>query len=327
MPHQSRRNFHQAALAGLGALVCAPSLAQGEPFPNRPIRIVAPFAPGGGTDFIARAVAAKLSERLGQAVVVENRPGAGGLLGTEYALKQAPDGYTLLLVAGSYTVNPSLYKLKFDPLKDMTPIIQLSHGAYVVVVHPSVAAKTMAELVGLMKKQPGQFTYGSSGPGGHIHVVSEYLLDQVRVKALHVPYKGTGPAITDLMAGNVSMLLAGPEGVMQHVRSGRLRALAVTTAKRLAAYPDLPTVAETVAPGYDVVGWHGLIAPAGVPPEVQVKLNREIAATLKSKDMEDRLEPTGVSPAGGTPDGFGALIKLEIERYASVIKQAGIKLE
>ena len=227
-------------------------------------------------------MATKLSERIKSTVIVENRPGAGGTLGTDIALKSAPDGYTLLLVAGSYTVNPSLYKLSFDPIGDMTPVIQLSRGAYVLVVHPSVPARTLPELLALMRSDPGKYTFASSGMGGHLHVVTEYLFDLAKVKGTHVPYKGTGPAISDLLGGQVQMMFAGTEGVMQHVKSGKLRALAVGTAKRLAAFPDIPSAAEAV-PGYDVVAWHGLVAPKGVPAAVIDYLNREINATLSSK--------------------------------------------
>lgn len=326
-PVITRRDFGSLAVGVLGALATPGSFAQSGTFPTKPIKIIAPFAPGGGTDYIARVVATKLGERLKQPVIVENRPGAGGNLGTEFALKSPPDGYTLLLVAGSYTVNPSVYKLNFDPIADMTPVIQLSRGAYVLVVNAAVPAKNLAELLDLMRKEPGKIAYGSSGQGGHLHIVTEYMLDLAKVKATHVPYKGTGPAVTDLIGGNVQMMFAGTEAVMQHVKSGKLRALAVGTAKRLAAFPDIPTVAEAGVPGYDVVAWHGLIAPKGVPAPIVEFLNREINATLASKEMEDRLATNGVGTAGGSPTQFGSLLQAEVERYGKVIRQAGIKVD
>jgi tripartite-type tricarboxylate transporter receptor subunit TctC len=317
-----RRTF-SAALA-LGSLAPLAGRAQAA-FPSKPLRIICPFAPGGGSDFIARVAAARLTERIGQPVLVENRPGAGGTLGTEAGVKAAPDGYTMLLVAGSYTVNPALYKLSFDPVADISPVIQLSRGAYVLCVNPKVPANSLQELLALARKDPGKLTFASSGAGGHLHVVTEYMLDMAKVKATHVPYKGTGPAINDLLAGSVDMLFGGTEGLMQHVKAGKLRALAVGTARRLPAYPDLPSVAESGLPDYDVVAWHGLVAPRGVPPAVIAKLNAELNAVLKAKDMEDRLEPTGVGAAGGTPEQFGALIQAEIVRYGKVIRDAGIK--
>ncbi|MFC5522500.1 tripartite tricarboxylate transporter substrate binding protein [Polaromonas jejuensis] len=326
-PVITRRDFGTLAVGALGAVAAPAGFAQSGTFPAKPIKIIAPFAPGGGTDYIARVVATKLGERLKQPVIVENRPGAGGNLGTELALKSPPDGYTLLLVAGSYTVNPSVYKLNFDPIADMTPVIQLSRGAYVLVVNAALPVKSLAELLDLMRKEPGKIAYGSSGQGGHLHIVTEYMLDLAKAKATHVPYKGTGPAVTDLIAGNVQMMFAGTEAVMQHVKAGKLRALAVGTAKRLAAFPDIPSVAEAGVPGYDVVAWHGLIAPKGVPAPIVEALNREINATLATKEMEDRLAINGVGTAGGSPAQFGSLLQAEVERYGKVIRQAGIKAD
>ncbi|CAN5300372.1 tripartite tricarboxylate transporter substrate binding protein [soil metagenome] len=318
-----RRTFTTAAAAS--ALVAPFSARAQAAFPTKQLRIVCPFAPGGGSDFIARVAGAKLSERLGQPVIVENHPGAGGALGSEIGLRSAPDGYTLLLIAGSYTVNPSVYKLKFDPVADMTPVIQLSKGAYVLCVNPKVPANNLQELLALCRKDPGKLTFASSGAGGHLHIVTQYMFDLAKVKAQHIPYKGTGPAINDLLSGNVDMLFGGTEQLMQHVKAGKLRAIAVGTAKRLTAYPDIPSVAEQGLPEYDVVAWHGLIAPAGVPPAVIAKLNTEMNAGLQGKDMEARLEPTGVTAAGGSPEAFGTLIKAEIARYGKVVKDGGIK--
>ena len=323
----SRRSF-SAVIASLA--VPLPLIARSQDaFPSKPIRIVCPFAPGGGSDFIARVGADLLNKGLGQAVVVDNRPGAGGTLGTEIALHTPPDGYTLLLVAGSYTVNPSLYKLKFDPVGDMTPVIQLSKGAYVVCINPAkVQAKSLQELLAYGRQNPGKISFASAGNGSHLHIATEYMFGMAGVKATHVPYKGTGPAVTDLVAGNVDMLLAGTEALMPHVKSGRLRALAVTTAQRQPAYPDIPAVAETNGlKEYDVVAWHGLIAPKGVPAAVIARINGALNAGLKAPELVAKLEPTGVSPAGGTPEQFGNLIKTEIPRYAKVVKDNNIKAD
>lgn len=326
-----RRSFSALApalvLAGAGGLVSRTARAQAAAFPSKPIRIVCPFAPGGGSDFIARLTAGKLGERIGQSVLVDNKPGAGGVLGTEIGVKSAPDGYTLLLIAGSYTVNPALYKLNFDPVADITPVVQLSRGAYVLCVNARVPARNLQELLALARKDPGKLTFASSGAGGHLHVVTEYMFEMAKAKATHVPYKGTGPAVNDLLAGNVDMLFAGTEALMQHVKAGKLRALAVSTAKRLPAYPDIPSVAESGLPDYDVVAWHGLVAPKGLPPAVLAKLSTELNAMLRAKDVEERLEPTGVGAAGGTPEEFGALIRAELVRYGKVIREAGIKAE
>ncbi|GAB2486637.1 MAG: tripartite tricarboxylate transporter substrate binding protein [Comamonas sp.] len=315
----NRRRFH-AALASL-ALPAPFALRAEDRFPSRPLKIVCPFAPGGGSDFIARVASTLLGERLGQSAIVENRPGAGGTLGTELALRSPADGYTLLLVAGSYTVNPALYKLRFDPVADITPVIQLSKGAYVVCVNANVPARNLHELLAYGRQNPGKLTFASAGNGSHLHIVTEYLFGMAGVKATHVPYKGTGPAVTDLLAGNVDMLVAGTEALMQHVKAGKLRALAVTTAQRLQAYPDIPSVAEAGnLPDYDVVAWHGLVAPKGLPPAVLATLNDALNDGLQSKALIAQLEPTGVSPAGGTPGQFGTLIKAEIPRYGKVVR-------
>ncbi len=231
-------------LAALALPILAPCVIAAETYPTKPLKLIVPFAPGGGSDFIARLVAQKLGERLGQPVVIENRPGAGGNVGAELAVKSPPDGYTLLLCPASYTVNANLYKLTFDPVNDITPIAQLSRGPYLIAVHPSVPANTLAELVAIAKRDPDKLSYASSGNGSHVHVATEYLLSTMGVKAVHIPYKGTGPALNDTIAGNVQFLLGSVGPSLQHVKSGRLRGLAVTTPKRIAAAPELPTVME-----------------------------------------------------------------------------------
>lgn len=320
----NRRKLCVASLGLPGALEGANAWAQ-DGFPSKPVRIIVPFAPGGGTDFSARVFSAKLGERLGQPVTVENRPGAGSTLGTAYAVKSPPDGYTLLVISGSYVVNPSLYKLGFDPVNDVEPIIQLTESGYVLVVNPKVPARNLAELLELMRKRPGGITYASSGPGGHLQVVTEYMLGLAKVQAKHIPYRGTGPAVADVLAGNVDMMFGGTEALMQFVPSGKLRAIAVGTPKRLTAYPDIPTVEEAGVPGYEVVAWHGMLAPKGTPPDIVATLNRHMNAVVHDKVINEKIAPQGVEGAGGTPEQFRALLKNEIERYATVVRNARIQ--
>jgi len=307
--------------------IFAPGLACAQQYPTKPVHIIVPFAPGGGSDFIGRFIAQKLSERLGQQFIVDNRPGAGGNLGAELAVKSAPDGYTLLLIAGSYTVNPSLYKLSYDSGNDISPIIQLSQGPFVVAVHPSVPVKTLKELIDLAKKQPDKLSYASAGQGSITHLASELFLDMAKIKIVHVPYKGTGPALNDAIAGNVQLIFGSVSTSLQHIKSGRLRGLAVTTSRRISAAPELPTVAEAGVPGYEVILWHGLVGPKGIPKAIVDRLNSEAGQILKSKTMEDLLAADGVTAAGGTPEQFQALIKSDIERWRKVVERAGIKVE
>lgn len=319
------KQFFRGLLLALG--VFSAGFAQSQTYPAKPVRIIVPFAPGGGSDFIGRFIAQKLSERLGKQFLVDNRPGAGGNLGADMAVKSPPDGYTLLLIAGSYTVNPSLYKLAYDPANDVSPIIQLSQGPFVVAVHPSVPARSLKELIELVKKQPDKLSYASAGQGSITHLATELFLDLADLKVVHVPYKGTGPALNDAIAGNVQLMFGSVSTTLQHIKSGRLRGLAVTTPKRISAAPDMPTVAEAGVPGYEVILWHGLVGPKGMPKAVVDLLNSEAAQVLKSKAMEDLLAADGVSPAGGTPDQFRATIKADIERWSKVVKKAGVKIE
>jgi len=309
----------------LAALAAGTSFSQ--TYPTKPVRIIAPFAPGGGTDFIARLIAQKLTERLGQQVIVENKPGAGGNLGAEFAVKSPPDGYTLLLIAGSYTVNPSIYKLSFDPVNDITPLVQLSQGPFLVAVHPSVPAKTLKELIDYARKEPDKLSYASAGSGSITHLASELFLDMAKIKMVHVPYKGTGPALNDTIAGNTQLIFGSVATSLQFTKSGRLRGLAVTTPQRIPAAPELPTVAEAGVPGYEVVLWHGLVGPKGLPAAVVGRVNQAANDALKSKDVADLLATDGVAPAGGTPERFRAVIKADIERWSRVVKQANIKAD
>jgi tripartite-type tricarboxylate transporter receptor subunit TctC len=291
------------------------------------VKIVVGFAPGGGSDFAARVIAQQLTERMKNQVIVENKPGAGSLIGAEYVIKSAPDGYTLLLTPASYTVNPSVYKLSFDPLNDITPIAQISKGPYVVAVHPSVPAKTLKELVAYAKANPGKLSYASSGNGAHIHVATEYFLYTAGINIVHVPYKGTGPALNDTVGGQVQMIFGSVASALQYVKSGRLRPLAVTTPKRIAAAPDVPTVSESGYPGWEVTNWHGLVGPKGLPKDILQRLNKEVNGSVHSDEVKKVLSSDGLEPAGGTPEEFAALLKAEVARWAQVVKRANIKID
>jgi len=301
--------------------------AEAQQYPVKPIRFVAPFAPGGGTDFIARVAAQKLTEAVKQQVIVENRPGAGGTLGAEVGAKAAPDGYTFTVIAGSYAVNPSLYKLAFDPVGDITPVIQFSQGPFLVVVHPALPIKNMKDLIALAKSKPGGLSYATSGQGSIVHLSTELFLFMAGIKAVHIPYKGTGPAITDTMSGQTQFLFGSIAAVMPVVKQGRLRGIAVTTARRIPALPDIPTIAESGVKGYDVILWHGLIGPKGLPRAIVDRVNADLNKALLAKDMEEKLAADGVSAAGGTPEQFGALIKRDIETWRKVVRMAGVKAE
>ena len=313
----------------LAFIACSlfPLLVLAQTYPAKPVRIIVPFAPGGGSDLAGRLVAAKLTERMGAQFIVENRPGAGSNLGAELAVKAPADGYTLLLISASYTVNPSVYKLSFDPINDITPIIQISGGPYVIAVHPSVRANTLAELVQLAKREPEKLAYGSSGNGSIMHVASEYFLDSAKIKVLHVPYKGTGPAVADTIGGQVQLVFGAVPVTLPHVKAGRLRALAVTTDKRIAAAPDLPTVAESGYPGYEVTNWHGLVGPKGLPRDIVERLNREIGQVVLGDEMKKSLAADGLEPAGGSSARFGEILKNEMARWGKVVQQAGIKID
>jgi tripartite-type tricarboxylate transporter receptor subunit TctC len=302
-----------------------PSL--GPAVPNQASHDHRAFRAGGGNDFIARFIAQRLTAALGQPFIVDNKPGAGGSVGVEVGLKSPPDGYTLTLISNSYTVNPSLYKLQFDPVGEITSVIQISQGPYVVVVHPSVPVKSIAELIVLAKAKPGQLNFASSGSGSVGHLATELFVNMAEIKMTHIPYRGTGPALTDTIAGQTNLMFGSTAATLPHVRSGRVRALAVTTPRRIPAEPDVPTVAEAGVPGYEVTLWHGLIGPKGLPPAIVERINAEITAILKLKETAELLQNDGVSPAGGTPEQFLATIKKEIEVWRKVVRDAGVKVE
>jgi tripartite-type tricarboxylate transporter receptor subunit TctC len=302
-----------------------PAFAQ--QYPSKPVRIIVPFAPGGGSDFIARFMATRLSATLGNQVIVENKPGAGGVIGIEQGIKSPADGYTLVLIASSYTVNPSVYKISFDPIADITPIVQLSQGPLLVVVNPALPAKTAKDLIAIAKAKPDSINFASPGQGSVIHMATEYFDSMAKIKMNHIPYKGTGPALTDTISGQTQVLFSSTATALPHVKSGRLKAIGVTTAKRIPALPEVPTIAESGLPGYEVVLWHGLIGPKGLPKAVIDRVVGEVNKTLKQPETADQLQNDGVAPAGGTPAQFAAQIKKEIGVWRKVAADAGVKPE
>jgi tripartite-type tricarboxylate transporter receptor subunit TctC len=315
-----------AAFAAASAVAFTPT-ASAQNYPTKSVRIIAPFAPGGGTDFIARVAAQKLTEAMGQQFIVDNRPGAGGSLGAELGAKSPPDGYTFTLIAGSYSVNPALFKLAFDPVNDITPVIQLSQGPFLIVATPSLPVKTAKDIIALAKAKPGNLLYASSGQGSITHLATELFADMAGIKMTHVPYKGTGPAIVDTISGQTQLLWGSIAPSTPHVKSGKLKAIAVSTMKRVEAFPDVPTVNESGLKGYDVILWHGLIAPKNLPRPILERVNGELNKILKNKEMQDKLAGDGVSAAGGTPEQFGTLIKRDIDTWRRVVQKAGIKAE
>jgi tripartite-type tricarboxylate transporter receptor subunit TctC len=296
-------------------------------FPARPLRLVVTFAAGGGADFVARAIAPKLGEALGQPVVVDNRPGANGALGAEIVAKAAPDGYTLLLASlAQLTINPSLYdKMPFDTVKDVIPITQAVFTPNILALNNDVPAKSVAELVVLARAQPGQLTFGSAGVGTSQHLAGELFKSMAHVDIRHVPYRGAAPVITDLLGGRISMFFGNITSVLPQVQDGKLRALAVTSPKRVAATPELPTLAESGFPGFDATASFGLVAPAGTPPAITDKLHRETVRILALPEVRKRFAELGSEVIGNSPGEFSAVIKAEIPQWAKLIKETGIR--
>jgi tripartite-type tricarboxylate transporter receptor subunit TctC len=296
-------------------------------YPSRPLHLIVPFPPGGSTDILARVLGQKLSEVLEQPVVVDNRPGAGGSIGAEAAAKAAPDGYTLLMgQLGPLAVSPAIYKkLPYDPVKSFAPVCLMAIVPSVLVVNTSLPFSSAAELIAYAKKNPGRLTYGSAGNGSTSHLTTEYFKLATGTDILHVPYKGVGPMLTDLVSGQVAMGINGAPAVMPHVTSGRLRALAVTSLARVPSLPDIPTLDEAGVKGFEANGWYGIVAPAGTPSAIVLRLNSGIRRAVGTPELRARLDAEGAIPAGGTPEEFGALIASEIVRWGTVLKKAGIE--
>jgi len=313
-----------ALLLGAAAM---PAAQAAEPYPTKPIRLLVPFAPGGGTDILARVFGQKLTESLGQQVVIDNRPGAGGNLGTELAARATPDGHTMLMVSASFAVNAAIYKLSFDPVNDLAPITQVAAVPFVLLAHPSVAANNTKELIALARAKPGSLNYASSGNGSAPHLAGALFTMMTGTTMVHIPYRGGAPAVTDLLAGQVQLLFSTVIQGLPHVKAGKLKPIAIAGLKRSAALPDVTTIAESGVTGYDVTNWFGLLVPRGTPPAVITRLNGEIVQHLKSQELRTRLAAEGADPVGGTAAEFGALIRGDIAKFTKVVKAAGIKVQ
>jgi tripartite-type tricarboxylate transporter receptor subunit TctC len=319
----------RAAVLTLFALTGTSEGAPAQTYPDKPIRLVVPFPAGGTTDILARAVGQKLGEHLGQQVVVDNKPGAGGNIGSDIVAKSAPDGYTLVMgTVGTHAINASLYKkMPYDHIKDFVPVSLVALVPNILVVHPSVPANSVKELIAYAKANPGKLNFASSGNGTSIHLSGELFKTTAGVEMTHVPYKGSAPAVTDLLGGQVQLMFDNMPSALPHVKAGKLKALGVTTAKRFPAAPDIPAIAEAGVPGYEASSWFGVLAPAGTPKEIVNKLSSEIAKILQTPEIKERLLSQGAEPVGNTPDQFAAFIKAETAKWAKVVKESGATVD
>jgi tripartite-type tricarboxylate transporter receptor subunit TctC len=328
----SRKILAALGCAAAGLSISTTAFAQDKSaagdYPNRSVRFIVPYTPGAINDFVARLVAQKLTEVWGQQVVVDNRPGAGTLIGTELVAKSNPDGYSLLLVPTAFAVNVTLYpKLPYDPLRDFAPVTQIGSAPFLLVCGPQLAAKNVRELVALAKAKPGQLSYGSTGSGGSAHLMGEMFKAQAGIDMAHIPYKGLAPAMTDVIAGQVSCTFGSQLAVEGNIKAGRLRVLAVTSKARSKVAPDVPTIAEQGYPDYNGTGWWGVVVPAGTPKPVIARLNTDIVRLLGAADVRDRLQGQGVDIAATSPEQFGKFIREEITRWGVAVKQSGAKPE
>jgi tripartite-type tricarboxylate transporter receptor subunit TctC len=315
-------------LAGMMALALFASAACAQSYPTKPVRVVVSFPAGAGVDIVARTVMPKLADALGQQFVVDNRAGASGNLGSEVAAHAPPDGYRLLFTPASVASSQALYsKLNYNLVKDLEPISMVAAAPFVLVVHPSLPVKNVKELIAMAKAKPGQLLYASTGNGGSPHLATEMFKQQAKIDITHIPYKGTPPAVTDLIAGQVSMMFANTLSVLPYVNSGRLHALAISSAKRSAAAPTIPTIAENGMPGFDSVTWFGVLMPVGAPRDIVVKLNTELRRIVQTKAVTDQLIAQGADPIGSSAEEFAARIKTDIAKWTVIIKAAGIRAE
>jgi len=316
-----------AAVCG-ALLIGAAGSMRAQDYPTRTVRFIVPYVPGGGVDFVGRTLAQKLSDSWGQAVIVDNRPGGGTNIGSELVARAAPDGYTLLIGGVPNTVNVTLYpKLSYDLIRDFAPVILLDTAPNVLAVHPLVPAKSVRELIALAKAHRGALTYASAGIGSSNHLSGELFRTMAQIEIVHIPYKGGGAAVTDLLGGHVTMYFGTTPSTMPHVRSGKLRALGVTTAKRTRAAPDVPTIAESGLPGYEQSAWHGLLAPAATPQTIIATLHAEVLRVLRSQDVTDRFAVQGIEVIGSLPAEFAVFIKQDIAKYEKLVKTAGIRID
>ena len=315
---------HAIALAIVPVFACAPVIAQ--TYPAKAVRVIVPFAPGGGSDITARQVSQKLSEHLGQQFVVDNRGGAGGVIGMEMTAKAVPDGYTIMVMSGSFSATAATHRPAFDPINAIIPVSEVGITPFVLSVHPSLPAKTTKEFIALAKLRPGQLVYASSGMGGLTHLATELLSGMANIKMVHVPYKSTGPALSDLISGQCQFIVGSLPPIQPLIQTGRMRALAVTTKKRWYSLPDVPTMGESL-PGYEVELWFGVMAPRGTPPAIVERLNATVNKFLQDADMKKNLDQQGMIATGGTSQAYGERIRREYERWAKVVAAAGIKPE
>lgn len=313
-------------IAGLVlATLCGATAAQN--YPTKTIRMIVGYPPGGPTDVLARIVSQKLTQAWGQQVIVDNRPGASGMIGAEVTARAAPDGYTLLMVPVTYAVTPSLFsKMTYDVEKDLAPVAQVAAAPFILVVHPTLPVKTVKDLITLARSRPGQLNFASASTGGMPHLAGELFNSMTGVKMVHIPYKGAAPATTDLLSGQITLMFNNMLSAMPQVKAGRLRAVAVTSLKRSAAAPELPTIAETV-PGYEANGWYGAFAPAATPKELINRVNAEMNRIMKMPDVAQRLAGDGVEAVGTTPEQFGAYLKQEVAKWGKVVKASGAKAD
>ena len=326
----SRAATGLAAVLALAATLATPALAQGSAYPNKPVRVVVTFPPGGSADAVVRMLVPRLNEKLGQQVVVDNRPGAGGNIGLTVVAKAQPgDGYTLGVgAAGALAANSSLYaQMPFDPVKDLKPVSMLAAIPFVIIGHPSVAARTQRELLALAKARPGKLSIAHGGNGTAMHLSAALFAQMADVKLVEVPYRGSGPAALDVLSGQVPLGVVDLPSALQHIKAGKLTAFAVTSPQRLPMLPDVPTVSEAGLSGYDSTGWFGVVAPAGTPPEVVARLNAEITGALNDEANKTAMRNLGVEPAPSTPEAFEAYIRSESQKWSRVIKTANIKLD
>ena len=323
------RSFLKCLAVASACTLAATPLALAQSYPTKSIRLICPFPPGGAVDIASRAIANELSKTIGQQVVVENKPGAGGNIGGAEAARAAPDGYTIFMTtSGINAINPALYsKMPFDPNKDLAPVSALVSLNNVLVVHPSVAAKSVTEIIAMAKAQPGKMTYASSGSGTSIHMSGEMFKHLAKVDILHIPYKGSSPALTDMLGGQVMMMFDNIPSALPHIKSGKLRALATTGAKRDATLPDLPTIAEAGVPGYESGVWFGLLVPAGTPRDIVAKLNAEAVKGTKSPDFVKRMTDLGYNIIGSTPEQMTEMLKTEVNTWGPIVKASGAKAD
>jgi tripartite-type tricarboxylate transporter receptor subunit TctC len=321
--------FACALIAANGALAQRTASESASSYPSKPIRLVVPSAPGGGTDIVARLIGQGLQDAWGQTVVVDNRGGAGGNIGTEMVARAAPDGYTLLMgTVGTHAINPSLYaRVGFDPIKDFAPITLVADTPSLLAVHPSVPAKTVRELVALAKAKPGQLSYASAGNGTSNHLAGVLLCMMAGIDMVHIPYKGSGPALIDVIAGQVPVMFNNPASIMPHLKAGRLRAIALSSAERSRLVPGLPTVAESGVPGFEVRSWHGAFAPAGTSRDIVNRLNSEMVKALNQPDVKERFASQGVELVGNKPEEFAAFLQKEHAKWSKVVKASGARAD